>query len=177
MLAPDRKLLGPGKKEIKHPSGRYCLGYSRSQSGTAHAHVETIDEDIVEDYVQDAHHDIQNARNLHVAAGLKHTAGRPAESHHRQKGGENGKITGSVLIDLGASSKPYGKGTANKIPRKSQQKAEKKQRHKTFAHYVTCAEIIFGTAEMGNLDGETGGGTHYETAEYPCARGYKSDRR
>lgn len=134
------------------------------------------DEHCIEDHVEKAHDDVQDAREFHVPAGLDHAGRDPVELKNGQRERKDEEIPPRVRNDRLASSEPMRQRTADERADREHRDAEDKRREQSEADEVSGFFFFFCADRLRDLDGETDVYSHAQAAEKPGARGDKADR-
>ena len=139
------------------------------------AHVQAVDEQIVEPDIHQAHQHIAVTGHLHIAGRFEHHSCRIAELHHRQEGHMNREIGARIAPQFFAAAQPAGKRTADGHPQHGETGTEQQQRREGFAQHAAGSDEIARADALGYLYREAAAAGGAESPENPGGARHQSD--
>ena len=143
------------------------VGHRRAAGGSHHAHLQDIDEEIVEDHITDTYQHRHHAGRMHVACRLEHHLGDVIKEHEGQHEAIYQEILRGIRSDVVAATQPIGQIAMDAHTHQGEHQAERQTAYQGMAIYLACPPEIVGTDEMSHLHRESRSSCRKQTSDEP----------
>ena len=133
------------------------------------------DEQPVEEDVEQAQPDVQDAGDVHVAAAAEHAGAERVEHREGQAHGEEHEVEARVVADVLASAQPVGQVAADADADAAEHEGKEDAGHETLPQHLSCSGKVVGAYPVRHLDVEAHAGCRAEAAEEPYRGADQSD--
>ena len=158
----------------RHRHGGQHIGRHGAEGRACHAHVENVDEQVVENHVETTHHYRQRAGHSHLARAFQHRRREMINEHGGQREAEDKEIGRRHGGYVGLASKPERQVGGNDRAGKRHEQAEADAARQRVAEHLPGIGKVVGTDEVGHLHGEANRYGGEDGAHQPCGGLYQA---
>ena len=135
------------------------------------------DEQPVEEDVEQAESDVQDAGDVHVAAAAQHAGTKRVEHREGQAHGEKHEVEARVVSDVLASAKPVGQVAADADADATEHQGKQYAGYEALPQHLTRSLEVAGAYPMCHLNVESDTDRRTQAAEEPDAGADQADAR